>query len=278
MAVAQSESSTFQQEVRQPNPNLARANLLFAREIAYPDLKPAHFLFTLHDWADEIQKHCRRTDTVLTRVGHLCDYLFGTLNLNGDADHYEDPRNSYLNQVIIRKLGLPIALSAVFIEVGRRIGLEVEGVGMPGHFIVGVQAEAGRYFFDPFNGGGEVTEGDAARLVYESTGRSGKFDPTWLDPTPTRDIITRMLVNLRNVYVRAGSWPEAVATVEHLRMVQPDVTSHLRDLGLLHFRNNSPRKAATNLEAYLLREPDASDARDMQRRLNAVLDEYARLN
>lgn len=276
--MAEFDDSTFEYEVRKPQPGLARANLLFAREIAYPDLRPAQFLFTLDDWANQIQERCRFTDTVLTRIGHMEDYLFGELGLHGNHEQYDDPRNSYLNQVMARRLGLPIALSAIFIEIGSRLGLQVEGVGMPGHFIVGVQAEAGRYYFDPFNGGVEVTEDDAARLVLDSTGRSGRFDPTWLMPTSNRDIIARMLTNLRNVYVRDNSWPEAVATVERLRMVQPDVTTHLRDLGLLHFRNNSPRLAATHLEAYLQRDPSAPDARDMQRRLNSVLDDYARLN
>ena len=269
---------TFDHEISQPAPGLARANLLFARAIAYPDLRPSAYLAQLDDWAKTVQRRFNRADTALTRVGHLCDFLFGDLNLRGNREDYQDPRNSYLNEVMDRKTGLPITLAVVFVEVGERIGLRVDGIGLPGHFVVGVRAEAGMYYFDPFNGGGEVTVEECDRLVRQSTGYSGKFDPGWLDPTPPLAIIGRMLNNLRGVYVQRDLWPEALAVVEHLRIAQPEEPAHLRDLGLLHYRNHSPRRAIELLTEYLTRAPTAPDAPSVQQSLATIAGQYARLN
>ena len=279
MFVADIDTTTFEREVRGPHPpGLGRAALLFAREIAYPDLTPSLYLAQLDEWADTIRRGFSARDTVLTRVRHLSDFLFGDIDLRGNHEDYSDPRNSYLNEVIDRRLGLPITLSAIFMEVAERIGLRVEGVGLPGHFIVGVHAEAGRYFFDPFNGGVEVTEDEAAQLVQQSTGHTGPFDPAWLEPSPARDIIARMLNNLRNVCVQLQAWPEAIAAVEHLRTLQPDTAHHLRDLGVLHHHNGSPRQAANLLEAYLARASNAPDAANARSMLATILDGYTRLN
>lgn len=270
---------TFRQEVRGSHPpGLARAALLFAREIAYPDQTPSLYLAQLDDWAAAIRREFSARDTVLTRVRHLSDFLFGAIDLRGNREDYDDPRNSFLNEVMTRRLGIPISLSVIFVEVGKRVGLKVEGVGLPGHFIAGVQAEAGRYYFDPFNGGVEITEDDAVRLVEQSTGRSGYFDTTWLDPSSPRDIIARMLNNLRGVYLQREAWPEAIAVVEHLRILQPDEVNHLRDLGVLHHHNGSPRQAADLLDAYLARAPNAPDAAVARNILATILDGYTRLN
>lgn len=259
-------------------PGLARAALLLAREIAYPDLRPSHYLAVLDDWAEAAQSRFSSHDTILTRVRHLSDFLFGALGLGGNRDDYRDPRNSYLNEVMARRLGLPITLSAIYVEVAQRAGVPAVGVGLPGHFIVGVHAEAGRYYFDPFNGGVEIDVDDAARLVEQSTGRGGYFDTTWLEPAPPRDIIARMLNNLRSVYVQREAWPQAIAVVERLRMLEPDAPHHMRDLGVLHHHNGSPRRAADMLEAYLSHAPDAPDGAIAHALLATILKEYTRLN
>jgi regulator of sirC expression with transglutaminase-like and TPR domain len=269
----------FKHEVAGPHPpGLARAALLFARQIAYPGLRPSVCLAELDEWARAVRHRTPPHSTILSRVSRLNDYLFGTLNLRGNQADYDDPRNSFLNEVMARKLGLPITLSVIFIEVGTRLGLKVEGIGLPGHFVVAVRAEAGRYFFDPYHGGGEVTPDDCARLVQESVGHSGPFDPRWLNPSPPESIIVRMLSNLRNVYVQRETWPEAIAVLECLRAAQPEEPEHLRDLGLLHYRSSSPRQAAELFEAYLSKAPNAPDADTVRNSLTLLVDQYARLN
>lgn len=272
------DTSSFAREVKSIEPDLARAALLFAREIAYPDLKPSRYLAVLDTWAETVHRGLHPGDTVLTRVGRLSDFLFGTLGLRGNMTDYTDPRNSFLNDVIDRALGLPISLSVIFVEVARRIGLSADGIGLPGHYIVGVRAEAGRYLFDPFHGGAEVTEHDAAELVREATGYTGALDPDWLLPSPPHRTLARMLNNLRSVYIEREAWAEAVAVVTSLRAVEPDVVDHIRDLGLLHYRSNSPRQALVLLEEYLTRAPGAPDAADVRARAAALGQRYARLN
>jgi regulator of sirC expression with transglutaminase-like and TPR domain len=276
------DSSTFEEEVQDGRtPDVVLAALLFAREIAYPELQPSAYLAQLDNWAETVQRQLDPDDSTLTRIACLNDFLFGEIGLRGDRDHYTDPRNSFLNEVMTRKLGLPITLAAIFVETARRVGLAAEGVGLPGHFIVGVplpQAERGWTYLDPFNGGATVTSADAARLVRESTGHTGSFQPQWLAPSPPRDILARMLFNLRGAYLQQEDWLQAQVTVEHLRLLQPEAPEHMRDLGLLSIRNESLRTGANLLEDYLRRKPDAEDAEAVQQTLRTVLDRFARLN
>lgn len=274
--------STFQSEVQDGRaPDLARAALLFAREIAYPDLQPSLYLSQLDDWAETVQRRLDPDDSTLTRLACLNDFLFGEIGLRGNRDDYADPRNSFLNEVMARQLGLPISLSVIFVIVARRIGLAAEGVGLPGHFIVGVPlpaAEGGWTYLDPFNEGMTVTRADAARLVQDSTGQAGSFQPEWLEPSPPRAILARMLFNLRGVYLGQEDWEHALAVVALLRLLQPETPEHLRDLGLLSIRNDALRLGVDLLEDYLQRQPEAEDAAAVQRTLRTVLDRFARLN
>ncbi|MBI3362382.1 MAG: transglutaminase family protein [Chloroflexi bacterium] len=271
--------SNFRSEVRGPEPpGLARAALLFAREIAYPDLRPSIYLAQIDDWAEAVQRRLSPDDSISERVTRLTHFLFDDIGLRGNREDYADPRNSYLNEVMTRGLGLPISLSAIFLEVAQRIGLRAEGIGLPGHFIVAVHLQHSRRFLDPFNAGLTVNAEDAARLVSDTTGFAGSLQHEWFAPSPPDVIIARMLFNLRGAYVRREAWPQAIAVVEHLRILQTDTPDHLRDLGLLHFRNNSLRAGASFLEEYLVRHPAAQDAPSIRQNLAAVLEQLARLN
>ena len=258
--------------------HLARAALLFAREIAYPDLCPSVYLARLDEWAGAVRRRCATEQPPAAQVDVLCRFLFDELGLRGNREDYGDPRNSYLNEVMTRGQGLPIALSVIFLEVAQRLGLPAEGVGLPGHFVVAVRLPGERRLLDPFNGGALLTDEAAARLVEETTGLAGPLQPDWVAPATPQAIVTRMLLNLRGVYVQRESWAEALAVVERLAILQPDEAEHLRDLGLLHFRGGSGRQAADFLEGYLRRRPNAHDADLVRRSLAALLDEIARLN
>ncbi|MBI3244727.1 MAG: transglutaminase family protein [Chloroflexi bacterium] len=271
--------SNFRDEVRGPNPpSLARAALLFAREIAYPDLRPSIYLEQLDDWADAVQRRSAPADSTLTRLNTLTGFLFNDVGLRGNRDQYTDPRNSYLNEVISRGLGLPISLSVIFIEVAGRLGLQAYGIGLPGHFVVGVGLESELVMLDPFNGGVKVTLEEAAQLAQTTSGYTGPFQSEWLNPMPSSAILARMLLNLRGVYIQREDWPATLAVVGHLRILQPHAAEHVRDAGLLHFRNGELRQAAHLLEQYLIREPDAPDSAAIRQTLDAILNQFAILN
>jgi regulator of sirC expression with transglutaminase-like and TPR domain len=269
---------TFERELRSPGgPGLLRANLLFAREIAYPDLKPSRYIEVLDGWADRAAPLCG-DGTLVERAVALSAFLFHEIGLRGNTQDYYDPRNSYLNDVMDRGLGLPIALSAIYIEVSGRIGLPAYGVGLPGHFIVAVGDSEEGCLLDPFDSGTVLTRDDAAALVRSVTGFGGPLAPSWLNPVEPADILARMLLNLRGAYIREQHWLKAVSTVERLRLLHPTEPDHLRDLGLLCQRAGALRRAVEYLEDYLLIIGDAPVADPVRQTLNALVRQYTRLN
>lgn len=273
------DQSCFENEVRGPrSPSLARAALLFAREIAYPDLRPSAFLTQLDDWAEAVRRRRTPDRSTAARAQQLARFLFDELGLRGNREDYDDPRNSYLNEVMTRGLGLPISLSVIFLEVAARLDIPADGIGLPGHFIVAVRLPEARRFLDPFNGGQAVTAQEAARLVRDTTGFAGPPRDEWFAPAQATAVLARMLVNLRQIYVQREAWPEAMAVVERLRILQPDADEHVRDLGLLHSQDGSLRQSARYLEEYLARRPTAPDAGMVRKSLSATLDQLARLN
>jgi regulator of sirC expression with transglutaminase-like and TPR domain len=269
---------TFERELKSPGgPGLARANLLFAREIAYPGLKPSRYLETLDAWTERVAPSCENGSTV-ERALCLSSFLFHEIGLRGNDDDYYDPRNSYLNAVIDRRLGLPIALSVLYIEMARRVGLPAFGVGLPGHFIVGLEDPGESCLLDPFHGGMLLTRDDAAALVRNVTGFGGPLDPGWLKPVRVQDILIRMLLNLRGSYLRREDWSAAILVLERLRLLQPKEAGHLRDMGLICQRSGALRRATEYLADYLVIAADAPDADAIRQTLNALHRQAARLN
>jgi regulator of sirC expression with transglutaminase-like and TPR domain len=279
--VTEIDQTTFAAEARAAGEGLSpvRAGLLFARECAYPDLRPSDYLIQIEDLAEAARRALAAHRSPHARGSGLAEYLAQAAGFRGNVAEYGDPRNSYLNQVLERRLGLPISLSVIFLEIGRRLRLPVAGIGMPGHFIVQVGGAEGPLYLDPFNGGRRLTLADCQALVQSSTGRRPvEFDPRWLEPTPPRDIVARMLNNLRGFYVSVEDWPLAVAVLERLRALQPAVAGHLRDLGVVHYRLGRFRQAAALLNEYLAREPNASDVESVRQGRDTLLEELARLN
>lgn len=268
----------FAHEINRQHPDLPRAALLYARSIAYPDLDIAGYLLHL----DEIAQAARETvfpgDPPILQAELLSEFLFHHLSFQGNALEYDDPRNSFLNQVLERRLGIPITLSLVFVAVAERLGLAAHGIGLPGHFIVGVPLPAEILYLDPFHSGAHLTRSDCIELVQRSTGFQGDFQDRWLQPAAPHEILARMLNNLRLVYLGRNDWTHAIRVIEHLRVVQPAESGHLRDLGLLHQRQGALRKAIEYFEKYLRRSPDAADAGEITAQLQRAVQVQGRLN
>ncbi|MDW8327007.1 MAG: transglutaminase-like domain-containing protein [Anaerolineales bacterium] len=271
------DETTFAEEVQTAGEFLSpvRANLLFAREIAYPDLRPSVYLHQLKDLAEAAARAIGGGD-IAARAQALAGFLFQQQGFRGNRAEFNDPRNSFLNEVLTRRLGLPISLSVLFLHIGQQLGLPVQGVGMPGHFIVGVAAEAGPLYLDPFNGGRPLTRGQCLELVQQATGYQGRFDARWLAPTSPRDIVARMLNNLRNVYSQAEDWPHTLSVIERLRELQPEEPAHVRDMGMVLYHLGALRRAAESLTEYLALAPNARDADQVRQSRNLLWDELAR--
>jgi regulator of sirC expression with transglutaminase-like and TPR domain len=269
---------TFQEEIRYTPVHLTRAALRFSKEIAYPDLEIDHYLALIDQLAEWARAVVPQDSPAFLQARKLADFLFHRFGFRGNADAYEDPRNSYLNEVLDRKLGIPISLSVLFTTVAEEVGLQAHGVGLPGHFIVSVQDRLGVAYFDPFHEGRQLSVEDCARLVQSTAGLGGSFQMDWLKPVAPLDILARMLNNLRNVFLKQEDWPKLLSVIEHLRMLQPDQPGHLRDLGLLHQQLGSLRLAVQLYEQYLRQAPDAADAEMVRSSLQIATSQMARKN
>jgi len=241
-----------------PGTGLARAALLIAR-IEYPRLEAEPYLAKL-DAMGEAARRCieRQIDetgnsSTLSCIQALNGYLYGDQRFVGNREHYEDPRNSCLNEVLERRTGIPITLSLVYMEVGRRAGLGVEGVNFPGHFLVRCPeaSTGGGHIIDPFHGGALLSEQECRILLERHVGSEVAFDRALLAPATRPQIVVRMLLNLKRIYVHMRSFPQARDVTELLLALTPSALSELRDRGLLAYHLNDVAAALRDLQAYL---------------------------
>jgi len=249
--------------------NLAEAALLIAED-AYPGLDIEAYLRRMDELAQPLEDRIGPNSTLVEMVDALNGHLFGDVGFRGNVQDYYDPRNSYLNEVLDRRLGIPITLSAVYMEVARRIGLTVVGIGLPGHFIVEAQQGDSSLLLDPFAGGQALTLEDCERLVQHVYGDSLEFSEDLLAPVRKRQILMRMLNNLKRNYLTADDPLRAWPVVEKEVFLDPENAVDRRDRGLLAHRLNQFGLARSDLRFYLERRPDAPDRVAIQASLSAI--------
>ncbi len=249
--------------------DLAEAAFLIAQD-AYPRLDIGAYLDKLDGIAEPLRSRWQLYAPLEDQVALLNGHLFGELGFRGNREAYYDTRNSYLNEVLDRRLGLPITLSLVYIEVACRLGLSVSGVGLPGHFIVAADRDGTSLLLDPFNGGELLTAGDCERLVQDAYGSSVEFSESQLAPVKKRQILTRMLNNLKKMYLMrddpAAAWP----VVEKMVCLNPESAVDRRDRGLVAYRLNNFAQARLDLRYYLEHRPEAVDRGAVRSSLAAV--------
>lgn len=252
---------------------LDRAGLLLAAE-EYAHLDVGQYLARLDGFAARVADAGAPRD----RLFGLNDYLFRELGFKGNVEDYFDARNSFLNDVMDRRTGIPITLSVIYIEVARRVGLRIEGVGMPGHFIVRYRDGEGDLFIDPFGGGRVIGEDECRGKVAELYGAAMPFRKSFLDPVSKRQILTRMLQNLKGIYLRAAAYHQALGVIERALLLTPDAAAEVRDRGLALAGLGRDAAALADLENYLRRRPGAADAGLIAERVTEVRKRQARLN
>ena len=264
---------------------LARACLLIAED-AYPGLDVEGYVNEVARLALRLRQRLSRTAGAEEKVVELNQFLFDELGYTGNAEEYYDPRNSYLNEVIDRRTGIPITLSVLYMELGRKIGLPLEGVSFPGHFLVRVRMRGGMLVLDPFAGGEPQSEDELrARLERviprDVTGGVPVRDlplEQFLEPATNRQILARLLRNLKGIY-RQAEMPERMLDVlNRALVVSPDSTSDLRDRGVVYEQLQAYRAALRDLTDYVAREPDAADIDEMRAKLIELSSRCARLN
>lgn len=243
--------------------------LLIARD-EYPDLDPVQCDATLQAHAEHLRAEIETIPDAPLKMAAINRHLFDELGYSGDHDQYYDPRNSYLNEVCRRRRGNPISLALVQMEVARRLGIPLDGISFPGHFLVRLPVDEGVLVMDPFNGGRPLGVDELRERARTHLGGQAPEDHVLaqiLDPAPSRAILMRMLRNLHGVYAEAQQWDRAARSADRLLRLAPDDNDALRDRGLAYLQLEYLAGARQDLQRYLQRQPDAGDAQWVREKL-----------
>ncbi len=257
----------FYNEIHQPDDqiNLAKAALHIAQE-EYPDLEIAAYLNTLDRMAAEVEQRLPIERYPLKILKSLNQYLYDDLGYTGNTTDYYNPSNSFLNDVIDQRTGIPITLSLVYLEIAQRLNFPMVGVNMPGHFLIRPDFEDAGIFVDAFHQGEVLFEQDCEERLTQVYGRLVELQPSFTAPVSHKQLLARMLTNLKFIYLNRQDLLKALAAVERILLLFPDNPNELRDRGLLSYQLGYPSQASQDLEMYLAMVPDAKD-RGMIRQL-----------
>lgn len=214
----------------------------------------------LNQMGAELKSRIQDIAYPLKVIKEINNYLFSELKFRGNESDYYNPHNSFLTDVLERRAGIPITLSTIYMALGDRIGFPLEGVSLPGHFIIRPQISNVAVFIDPFAGGEILFAEDCAVRLSQVYGQNIKLEAEYLQPVGTRRILERMLMNLKMIYLRQGQFDKALAAVERVLMLYPHNFTQLRDRGLLCYQLERYTEALFDLENYLNEIPSAEDA------------------
>lgn len=262
------------------NFSLAEACLLIAQD-AYPDLDVVHYLSRIDAFAATAKSRLSKDAFAEQKVMVLNRFLFNELGFCGNHGDYYDPRNCYLNQVLERRTGIPITLSILYMEIGQRLGLRLQGLSFPGHFLVKLRVTGGQLVLDPFCGGEAQSEADLrARLAQVLPQREADTLalPQFLQAATSRQVLARVLRNLKGIYLRSDEAQNALKVMQRMVMVAPHAAEEVRDRGLAYYKLDCFRAALADLQDYLDRRPDAPDADEIKDKAAALRLVCARLN
>jgi regulator of sirC expression with transglutaminase-like and TPR domain len=258
---------------------LAECALTFAAE-ARPGLDVAAYLAQLDALAEALRRRHRPDMSVADTIVVLNRYLFDELGFAANAQDYYDPRNSYLNEVLDRRIGIPITLSVVYLEIGRRLGLVLDGVSFPGHFLVKCALKEGTVVIDPYLKGASLGIDDLTKRLRALQGGSAPRPPVsaLLAAASSREIIVRMLRNLKVIHLEAKAWREALWALDYQLIAAPEAVEAYRERGNVYLEMECFRAALGDFEQYLKLAADADDAAEIRIRVAELKSVAARLN
>lgn len=250
----------FIREIRQSDEaiNLERAALYLALE-EHPTLDVDVTLEQLDRMADIVRDRLPESRYPLRVIAVINHYLYEELGFVGNRQHYYDPQNSHLNQVIDRRLGIPITLALVYLAIAKRIDFPMMGIGMPGHFLIRPVVEEMDVYVDAFNGGEVLFRQDCAALLQKLYQEPVALRSEFLQPISNRQFLARMLANLKGIAINQNNVPSALAAVERILLLFPNASGELRDRGILYFQLRRWNEARLDLEGYLETRPSPDD-------------------
>ncbi len=239
--------------------NLALAILMVAKE-EYPQLSEDRYLGQLDLLAEETRDRLDDETAPLLVLQELLDTLYVRHGFRGNREAYYDPRNSFLNDVLDRRLGIPLTLGVVLLEVAWRLGLPLEGVNFPGHFLVRFKGDAVDLLIDPYDRGAIRFQDQAQELLDRVYGGMVRVHDSFLKVAGKREMLVRLLMNLKSLYLKAQDHPRALSAVERILLIRPITPGEIRDKGVILARMGRTREALEQLQAYLSVAPDAADS------------------
>ena len=272
MAFVSPARTRFRALIRLPESrlSLAEAALCIAWEDQELEAMPAT-LEQLDRFALELQPRLVAASGPAEQVAVLNRFLFDELHFAGNLANYNDPANSFLDQVVDTRTGLPITLAVVYLEIAWRLGLPLVGCALPGHFLVRYPSSAGDLVIDPFNRGRLWSSDECASQVAQYYGSSASLVMERVMQPPTKhEILTRMLRNLKGVYLERALYAKALAVVERLVLLDPDEASELRDRGLLRARVGFLHGALEDLDRYARLRPEAAELETLRQHARAM--------
>jgi regulator of sirC expression with transglutaminase-like and TPR domain len=237
--------------------------------IEYPGLQADRVRARLDELAAPLARLGLARLPALAQARALADHLHAVSGFRGNTDDYFDPHNSLINAVLERRLGIPITLAVVYVEVARRVGVSARGVGFPGHFLVRIDDRRDTVLMDPFFGGEVLDRVALANLLHRVAPRT-TLREEMLDPVTVRQLVARMLLNLRSIYAARGDSGRLLAVLDHIVDLMPDAADEVRDRGFLCARLGAPRLAAADLRRYVDALPHAGDVAEVRRAIERL--------
>lgn len=251
--------------------DLIEAALMIART-AFPDLISSRYTIPLDRWSEQLLKHAGPSSSAGEIACGLNHILFDQEGFKGNVDDYYDPQNSFLNRVIERKMGIPISLSVIYAQVGRRAGFPVYGISLPGHFMAGVFHDTGTLYVDAFNQGEILTESECCTMVEERFGQETANGNSWKAIAGKKVVLARMLRNLKAIYHHLGQGLRAFEMIQWILVLDPDAPEELKERGLLYEAIGNDAYAARDLKHYLAVASPAPDEEIIRSKIRLLED------
>jgi regulator of sirC expression with transglutaminase-like and TPR domain len=236
--------------------NLVEKCLKLAQLLEYPELDIQEHVEEINQIAKSLRVKLSDVKNPTYLISMLNEHIFSTLGFKGDAEDYYNPKNNFLNEVLDKKSGIPITLSIIYVEVARRIGLDLRICGFPSHVVVKYGEEM---VLDPFGGGRLLSVEDLEEILYRNFGEEIEFSPEFLDELPEDKVLVRIIRNLKNSYSQSYAYDKALRCINMILAVEPDSADEIRDKGIIQERLLNYEEALQYLNKYLEIAPEAPD-------------------
>ncbi len=245
---------SIQSELNKTPSSLATLALIVSW-LEYEDLDIQDELDSFNQLHSVLVSRLKKDSPILEKLNEISEYLFFELGFSGDVDNYYDPKNSFINEVLNRRKGIPITLAILYMELASRLGIIVEGIGMPGHFLVGAYDESEKYYVDVFNKGIVVNKEECMAMFDSRASKALAWDDRYLSSVDNRYIISRLLRNLKYIYLNDSRNIKAYEVIDILVGLEPDNVFEIRDRGMIGFRVGQHKQSVIDLKKFLEKEP-----------------------